>query len=94
MVDGKKRAAGREPADFLKTYGCLPLRRDPNYGEYVSLLLNTERVRIENIVDISEGVAIGRGDRRIPNDWIDAMTDDPVERAKWKAREWKREAKR
>ncbi len=53
-------------------------------------MLHAERIRITKLVDMAEAVAIGNGDKTVPDSWIDLMTDDPRERARWKMNEWKR----
>lgn len=94
MVDGKKRQAGRDPADFLAAFGCTPNGSSLSYSDFVNLHLHTERIRIGKLIDTSEAVAIGRGDKTIPQSWIELMTDDEAERIAWKQQEWKKQFRR
>lgn len=64
--------------------------RSLTYSQYVELVLNSERIRIRKLVDLSEAVAIGRGDKMIPDSWIDTITDDPEVRAQWKRQEFRK----
>jgi len=60
------------------------------YDEYVSLILNSERIRLRQLIDMSEAVAIGRGDKTVPDEWIELLTDNEMDRIKWKQQEFKK----
>lgn len=61
-----------------------------SYSDYVSLVLHSERLRIQRILDMSQAVAIGTNEAGVPDSWINLITDDPSERAKWKRNELRR----
>lgn len=61
------------------------------YLEFVALYLNAVWAGVANTIEASEAVEIGVGSATIPNEWIDTITDDPVERAKWRLKEFKKE---
>lgn len=44
-----------------------------------------------NIADHAEAVRLGTGAATTPNEWIDLLTDDPEERARWRVQELRRE---
>ena len=60
------------------------------YSDYVSLVLHADRIRIRKLADMADAVAIGTGAKTMPDEWIDLLTDDPEERAKWKHSEFRR----
>lgn len=73
-------------------FGFLPSRyNDPSYEQQVELLLNAERIRLRRIVDMADAVAIGNGDKKVPDSWIDLLEPNPVLRAKWKREEWRKD---
>lgn len=60
------------------------------YDEFVSLYLQCDWAEVVDRVHAADGVAIGVGAADVPPDWIDLVTDDPVERVRWRNRQLKR----
>ena len=89
-VDGGKRREGGGLAAVARAFpGSVRVERD--YELFVCLYLNVERERVTRITEIADAVAIGTDRATVPNDWIDIITDDPVERALWRSREFRKE---
>lgn len=53
----------------------------------MALWCNLEWVRVQAIHDHAEAVRLGTDRATMPPDWIDLLTDDPVERVQWRQRE-------
>jgi hypothetical protein len=88
-VDGKKRREGGDLAAVARAFpGSVRVERD--YGLFVGLYLNVEWERASRVVETADAVAIGTGNARVPNAWIDLITDDPAERAEWRIREFQK----
>lgn len=89
-MDGGKRAKGRA---YVITARLLPSAVSPisSYEDYVGVHLNIEYVRVANIVDMADAMEIGLGKATIPTEWINLLTTDPEERAKWIMRELRKE---
>lgn len=60
------------------------------YEEFVCVYLNLPYAEAANIVDMSDAVEIGMGKTTIPHDWIDLLTEDEIERAKWRLKEFRK----
>lgn len=88
MVDGGKRASGREAA--ITAYYFPGSVIPKSYEEWLMLYLNTPWAQVTEVLNISEGVKIGEDKGIVPNDWIDLIESDPVERAKWRLREFRK----
>lgn len=87
----KKRLEGREAAAVIRAFpGCVPIT---TYEQFVCLYLNVEWARVSRILEVADGVLIGSERGIVPTAWIDLMTDDPIERAKWRNREWAKESR-
>jgi hypothetical protein len=69
--------------------GLLP--RVTTYEEFVGLYLHVEWERAARVTDTGDGVAVGTGKATVPNSWIDLLTDDPGERARWRLREFRKD---
>ena len=63
------------------------------YEQQLALDLNIEWAEITSIIEMADAVEIGIGKATVPRDWIDVLTDDPVERAKWLIRNLRKELK-
>lgn len=61
------------------------------YEEFVALHLNCEFARASRVLDAADAIRIGTDEAAVPWEWIDLMTDDPVERAAWRQREFRKE---
>jgi hypothetical protein len=48
--------------------------------------------RASSVLDAADAIRLGEERAIVPNEWINLMTDDPVERAKWRQREFRKEA--
>lgn len=61
------------------------------YDEFVSLYLNCEWARASKVLDQSDAIRLGNDAAVVPDAWIDLLTEDPVERARWRQREFRKE---
>ncbi len=43
---------------------------------------------------MADAVEIGMGNALVPREWIDLLTDDPTERAKWLMKELRKELRK
>lgn len=60
------------------------------YETFVAFYLNLPTVDALAVADVADGVALGTDRAVMPGSMIDAITDDPEERAKWRAREFRK----
>lgn len=60
------------------------------YEDFVGLYLNSHWCQVSNIMDMADAVRIGEDKAIVPNEWIDTLTTDPVERARWRMREFRK----
>lgn len=56
----------------------------------MALYLWWEWARVERVTELVDALGIAGRELRLPREWIDLLTDDPVERAKWRNDEYRR----
>lgn len=80
-VAGKKRRQGRELADWIGAFGCLPRVRVSKCGKwrgisyacYVALYLHIGRVRLQRAWAVAQGEGISRSSKSLPPGVFDAI---------------------
>lgn len=87
-MDRGKRREGRELAERIRLLpGTIKVKK---YIDWFRLTLNLEYIRIANILDMKDAILLANNKAKMPSDWIDIMTTDEIERAIWKAREFRK----
>lgn len=60
-----------------------------DYGDFVSLALNAERVRSRNSLDRVRELRVADGREELPDDWIASVALTPEETSTWRRNELK-----
>jgi hypothetical protein len=78
--------AGADLAEYAFLFGAPP---NPTYEQFVALVLNAERIRARNTVDLVRALRIADGTETMPFEWIESLTTSPEEARRWRSTELK-----